>query len=320
VPINPLYAERFGWIPDLPLLEMMQDAELSDRVRASFTAGTSYMPPTVTIRDLNIDGPLGPGSLPIRVYSPLEPSEEDHIFVWVHGGGWVAGTLDEAENDWVARELVSRSGITVVTPDYALANGSTVTYPTLHGEVLTAFQWTVEHAEELGGNPEKVILGGASAGANLSAGAALEARDIGKQQPAALILAYPALHRSELVQTRDAAPLDEVPPVLRLQQPTLSMLFGAYLGASADNAPYASIEGQDLAGLPPALVLIDEYDDLRESAEVFVEEVRAAGGTATRYLAEGMAHGHLALAPTVEETDRSLALIANFITKHPGSN
>ena len=320
MPLNPLYVEQFGWVPNRPQLELMQDPEIMERVRASFTGETSYTPPEVTVRDLTIDGPQGPGTVPIRIYSPLEPTNSEHLFVWSHGGGWIAGTLDEPENDWVARELVTRSGITVITPDYALANGTTITYPTLHREVLATFNWTLEHAEELGGDPKKVVLGGASAGANITVGAALEARDSGQQQPAALVLAYPALHRSELLNHRNAALTAEVPPVLRLQYPTVTALLSAYLGANADNAPYASIDDQDVSGLPPALVLIDEYDDLRESAELFIERVHAAGGSATRYIAEGMAHGHLALPPTIEETDRSLDVIGSFIQDQPANN
>lgn len=315
--IHPIYAKQFGWVPNLPPMQLMADPELAARVRESFKGDPSYVPPVVATRELHIDGPLGRDSLRARVYSPTAPREQHPILVWVHGGGWIAGTIDEPESDWVARELVARAGITVITPDYALANGDDVTYPNLHREVLAAFEWATANATQLGGDPSHVVLGGASAGANLCAGAILEAKDTGSQLPAALVLAYPSLHRTELTEERKAPPLTEVPGVLRLEHPTLSVLYAAYTGSHADDAPYASIEGHDLAGLPPTLVLIDEYDDLRESGEVLIDELRAAGGTVTRYLAEGMCHGHLAMAPTIDETNRSIDVMAKFITARP---
>ena len=91
--------------------------------------------------------------------------------VWAHGGGFAAGDLDMPEADWVARSLAAR-GVTVVSVDYRLV-GDGCRYPAPSDDVLAAWRWTLAHAEELGVDPDRLAIGGASAGANLVAGAVL---------------------------------------------------------------------------------------------------------------------------------------------------
>lgn len=92
--------------------------------------------------------------------------------VWAHGGGFVAGDLDMPEADWVAGSLAAR-GVTVVSIDYRLAVDAAGRYPAGSDDVLAAWSWTLEHAEELGIDPSRLAIGGASAGANLVTGAVL---------------------------------------------------------------------------------------------------------------------------------------------------
>jgi acetyl esterase len=312
-PLDPLYRRQFGWASQLSLADFMASPDLAKRFRDSFQTDPSYQPPSVPTRELAIDGPLGPGSLRLRIYSPSELEEDGAALVWVHGGGWIQGSIDEPESDWIARELVARAGITVIAPAYTVANGTTVTYPSLHREVMASVRWTFDAADELHIDRDRVSLGGFSAGANLVVGAALEARDEGERLPASLVLAYPSLHRTALLEQPGWPSLEDVPALLRFPAPVLDYLYSLYLGKHSADARYASVEGHDLSGLPPALVIIDEYDDLRQSADTFIDGVRAAGGAVTRYVAEGMAHGHLALTPTVEETDRTLDIMTRFL-------
>jgi acetyl esterase/lipase len=91
--------------------------------------------------------------------------------VWAHGGGFAAGDLDMPEADWVARSLAAR-GVTVVSVDYRLV-GDGCRYPAPSDDVLAAWRWTLAHADELGLDRDRLAIGGASAGANLVAGAVL---------------------------------------------------------------------------------------------------------------------------------------------------
>ena len=117
--------------------------------------------------------PFGAADGLVRVYpADAAASRPTPGLVWAHGGGFVAGDLDMPEADWVARSLAER-GITVVSIDYRLVGDGAGRYPAGSDDVLAAWTWTLEHADELGIDPDHVALGGASAGANLVTGAVL---------------------------------------------------------------------------------------------------------------------------------------------------
>ena len=141
----------------------------------------------------------------VRVY-PAGPmtdasgGEPGAALVWAHGGGFAAGDLDMPEADWVARSLAAH-GVTVVSVDYRLV-GDGCRYPAPSDDVLAAWRWTLDHAAELGIDRARLVIGGASAGANLVTGAVLRLLgsggrvapgEAGRELPAGVFLAYPTL-------------------------------------------------------------------------------------------------------------------------------
>jgi acetyl esterase/lipase len=110
-------------------------------------------------------GPHGP--VPVRIYAP-DSSSGAPCLVWMHGGGFIGGHLDMPEADWVAREMVTRAGIVVVSVDYRLCTGG-VAYPVPHDDVVAAMRWVRGNAAALGADGGRISIGGASAGATLAA-------------------------------------------------------------------------------------------------------------------------------------------------------
>lgn len=259
---------------------------------------------TVTVTDRTIQGPHG--EVPVRSYvgaAPVDPNRAG--LVWVHGGSFAGGSLDMPEADWVAQQLAER-GITVVSVSYRLApradSGDAavppndgVHFPVASDEVVAAFTWTLEHANELGVDPALVSLGGASAGANLAAGASLRLRDAGGIQPRTILLAYPVVHarlpelRPELAEKVATLPWEtSFPPEI-----TLAMNLN-YVGDEAQLAnPYAFPGGHDLQGLPPTFILNSDHDRLRSSGEAYASELAAAGVDVLVLRENGTRHGHL---------------------------
>src|SRR3954452_927450 len=133
-------------------------------------------PPDVRVDERRVPGPHG--DVPVRIYSPRDGTPSGAGVVWMHGGAFVAGDLDMPEADALARELCARAGAVVVSVDYRLATGGG-RFPGPHDDVVAAWRWTAEHAAELGIDPARLAIGGASAGGNLAAGAALRLRDEG---------------------------------------------------------------------------------------------------------------------------------------------
>ncbi|UKA54000.1 alpha/beta hydrolase [Arthrobacter sp. FW305-BF8] len=281
-----------------------------------------YSPPDVPVHDLEVPGPNGP--VPVRIYGAGtgggSPDGGSPALVWMHGGNFAVGSLDMRESDQLGREVAARSGGVVVCVGYRLALDG-VHFPVPHEDVLAAWFWTRKHARELGVDPSRICLGGASVGGNLAVGAALFLMDAGLQLPAKLVLAYPFLH-GELPaglpsirpasQEREAPAMDELPPSLRFTDEDCRDMVENYIGGPLAMASSYAMPGHaDPAGLPPAAVLACGHDDLRFSAEAFVEGLRAAGIPVDYRVERGATHGYLNHSAALGVVQRGLQFLAD---------
>lgn len=244
--------------------------------------------------------------------------------VWAHGGGFAAGDLDMPEADWVARSLAAR-GVTVVSIDYRLVGDGSGRYPAGSDDVLAAWSWAIEHTDELGIDPSRLAIGGASAGANLVTGAVLRLLRVGERPtqeaasrnpvqagfrdgadpppqpavpPAGVFLAYPTLLAVQ--PAPDAALralLDANPEADRFGPAAVLDMYENYLGGPVDEAPLPAVPGRaeasDLMGFPPVLMINDEADELRVSGELFAATLASAGVAVDLVTEPGTEHGHL---------------------------
>jgi acetyl esterase len=245
----------------------------------------------VDVTDLTIAGRHG--EIPARGYRGAEAgASTGSALIWAHGGGFVAGDLDMPEAHWVSVEL-ARRGIPVLSIDYTkCADG--VHYPVPSDDVLDAWLWVAGHAEEFGVAPGHLHLGGASAGANLCAGAAKRVRDEGRLLPASLVLAYPVLH-AELPPASDAlrAALAARPPEFLTPKVMRDLNLNWVGSEDLFDDRYAFPANGDLSGLPPTYILNSEADSLRSSGEAFGAALAKAGVTARVEFEPGTLHGHL---------------------------
>jgi acetyl esterase len=316
MPIHSDVAARFHYLDGLSSLrEAYSDPVLIQQIRQFETWETAEGPPAVHTRAESVPGPHGP--VPVRIYTPAEhlPAGAPCL-VWLHGGGFIGGDLDMHEADWTAREVCAAAGAAVVSVDYRLAVGG-VSYPVPHDDTVAAVTWVRDQADDLGVDPSRISIGGASAGGNLTAGAALKLRDRDRWVPAALILVYPALHaRAPWPSARLAAALAELPPLFRVREGESNPLSENYLGGPLSSADgYAFAAGAILDGLSPTLVLNAEYDHLRASGEAFTAAAALAGVDIKQVVIRGMLHGFLNLPAEVGPVRCCLDLIAETVTR-----
>ncbi len=259
-------------------------------------------------------GPHGP--VPVRLYRPVAAGSSRPALIWLHGGAFLGGDLDMPEADWVAREIADRAGAVVVSVDYRLAVGD-VCYPVPHDDAVAAVRWVRDHAVDLGIDPARITLGGASAGGNLAAGAGLRLRDDENWLPATLCLVYATTHA--VVPPLSAgleARMREVPRLLRFLPEDRHFITTNYLGGPESTADgYAMPANAVLDGLCPVVMVNAEYDDLRASSEAFAAQLAVAGVDVRQVLVPGMLHGFLNLTSELGPVDGALALMADVVAR-----
>nr|WP_218852992.1 alpha/beta hydrolase [Microbacterium immunditiarum] len=235
----------------------------------------------VETSDVRIDGPQG-RAVPARLYRDGSAAASGHALVWVHGGAFIGGHLDMPESNWVALELAAR-GIPVLAVDYVKCLGD-VHFPEPSDDVLAAWRHAVAQAEELFGIPgASVLLGGASAGGNLTAGATARLRDAGEPVPGGLVLVYPVVHPNGPDASAD---LDPDSP-----HTALTLNFVGSREAALDPHAFAGLGAAD--GFPPTLIVVCERDGLRPSGEAFARQLDEAGVDVSLHLEVGADHGHI---------------------------
>ncbi|RSM43182.1 alpha/beta hydrolase [Amycolatopsis balhimycina DSM 5908] len=307
--LDPYVAHRLATVPDVSIEELLKDPLQRKRILEGSLDDRDYAPPAVTVTEEDVHGPHGP--VRVRLYRPRVGVRGPGL-VWAHGGGFLGGSLDMNEGDLVCRELCHRAGALVVSVDYHLADGNTTTYPIPHQDVLAAYEWVRARSRRWGADPARLALGGASAGGSLAVSATLELIDRGVAPPARLLLVYPALHDRLPESPEVLAKTRTLPRGARIQSSTMGYFFGVYRGKRTDT-PYLSVDHRDLGSLPPGLLVVNEYDDLRASGEAFAARARACGAELEVYLARGMVHGHLGMTPLVPEVHATLTELAQYI-------
>jgi acetyl esterase len=221
--------------------------------------------------------------LAVRVYTPSNAVDLPAL-VWIHGGGWVLGGLDGA--DELCRSLTTTATCVVVSVDYRLAPEHP--FPAGLNDCVAAFNWTVRNANDLGVDPARIAIGGDSAGANIAVAVCLQALRTGNPLPCFQLLAYPP---TDFESQRPSWTEHAEAPLLTAADARWFMSMYITDQADRDNPLVSPEKATTLAGLPPAHVITAEVDVLRDDSEAFVERLRADGvaATATRY--PGVFHG-----------------------------
>jgi acetyl esterase len=225
--------------------------------------------PMARIEDLTIPGP--DSEMPARLYVALgAPQPPQPMLVYYHGGGWVIGDLDT--HDSACRFLAEHSGCRVLSVDYRLA--PEYPFPIPVEDAVAAFAWAHEHAAELGADPERMAVGGDSAGGNLSTALCLQNRDAGHSQPAMQLLLYPVTDAVGGQQSRDT-----FAEGFLLTRSDMEWFENHYIpdGIDDDEPRASMMRAVDVSGLPPAYVATCGFDPLRDEGEIYAARMREAG-------------------------------------------
>lgn len=247
---------------------------------AATRAAMGSGPDMARVEDITI--PVQSGAIAARLYVPEVPIVG--LMVYLHGGGWMAGALDDF--DTLARELAMASHCAVLLPDYRLA--PEYPFPTPLDDALTATRWANVHARDVLGADLPLVLAGDSAGGNLAAVCALVLR--GEITVRLQILVYPVVDcdfdRRSYLEHATGMPLT---------RKDMIWFFDNYLlnGGQREDALVSPYRTSDLKGAPPALIFAAEYDVLRDEAMAYAARLAEAGVEVNATCRPGMTHGFL---------------------------
>jgi acetyl esterase len=273
--------------PELePFVASFPPADLTDPVAARKNlAALAAAAPAPDTADMEIEDRTVPADpdVPVRIY---HPHHAQGAIVWLHGGGFVMGDL-ETEHPWAVR-VANGSGAVVISVGYRRAPEHR--FPAALDDSYAVLSWTIEHAAELGIDPERIAVGGHAAGAGLAAAVALRARD--EQGPP---ICFQLLNQPELddrQETWSARHFTDTPFMTRAK---VAASWQHYLGSAAAT-PYASpARAADLTGLPPAYVTSAEFDPNRDEAIAYAQRLLQAGVPVELHQWPGTFHGSQAI-------------------------
>jgi acetyl esterase/lipase len=237
--------------------------------------------------------PRPDGAIRVRVYRPRNVVGLP-IHVFLHGGGFWLGSIDERVNEAMCRERSHRAGCVVVAVDYRLS--PEYRFPVPLEDCFAGLLWAAGNAARIGGDAANMSVGGVSAGATLAAAVALLCRD----REAAPRLRLQLLEVPPLDLTLEAMRQSGVGDDYGITVEEMRLCRDLYLASpgSVHDPLVSPLGATDLTGLPSTRIMTAEFDPLRHDGELFAARLSAAGTDVSHQRYPGAVHGSLALTGT----------------------
>ncbi|MCB0995562.1 MAG: alpha/beta hydrolase fold domain-containing protein [Acidimicrobiales bacterium] len=297
--VGPLLDPEIAAILEVAAMDL---SILSDDTVAAVRAGMAERAPVIELSDAveRTDHAI-PGAadgVSVRVHRPVGVTGSLPCVYWIHGGGYVLGSNDM--DDLRFDRWCPMYGCVGVSIDYRLAPETA--YPGPLDDCYAGLAWAVEHAGDLGIDPDCVGIGGNSAGGGLAAGLGLLTRDRGEIDLAFQLLVYPMI--DDRMITPSSTWKDPVWPPAANHYGWSSYL-GALYGTDDVPAYAAAARATELAGLPPTLITVGALDGFSDEDIDYALRLRHAGVPTELHVYPGGPHGFDALAAGTAVADRA---------------
>jgi acetyl esterase len=290
---------------DFKLLCDMTPAEARAAVATMAPFFSHGAPAIPHIEERTISAASGP--IRVRLYDPGVPAPAPTV-VFFHGGGWVLNDIELY--DGVTRQLAKRSGLRVLSVDYALAPEHR--YPVPLEDCIAAVRWAASEGAALGIDANRIALAGDSAGGNLALATCLALRDAGASPVRGAALIYGAYSGENDTPSCRAYGSG----AYYLSTADMLWYWNHYLGAAARNpAPLAAPLHADIAGLPPLYIAAAEFDPLHDDSMLLLDKLKRAGAEFEFELWKGMVHGSLNLMGWIPAMEPAVDRVGAFLRR-----
>ncbi len=247
----------------------------------------------VSTQDVTYPGAAG-GEIPARIYKPENAAADLPVILYIHGGGWVIADLDTY--DATPRALAKKANAIVASVHYRQAPEHK--FPAAHDDINAAYDWMLKNAQSWGGNPQKAVIVGESAGGNMAITAAMAARDKNLTAPLHVVAVYPVagtnLDTQSYMENENAKPLNKA---------AMRWFFDNTVQEQSDlsDPRLDLVKAVNLNNLPPVTIITAEIDPLRSEGTELAERIKAAGGQATARNFEGVTHEFFGMDAVVQK-------------------
>ena len=245
------------------------------------------------------------GEVRVRLVRPVGADTALPVILYMHGGGWVLGNA--GTHDRLVRELAVGAGAAVAFVEYD--RSPEARYPVAIEQGYAAARWIVREGAAYGLDPSRLAVAGDSVGGCMTAALTLMARDRGDVRFVHQSLYYPVTDAG-----MDTGTYRIFAEGYYLTAKAMAWFWDAYApDVSRRSEPYASpLRAASLAGLPPAFVIVDEADVLRDEGEAYAARLRADGVPVTTVRYDGTTHDFMMLNP-LSESRATRAAVAQSI-------
>ncbi|MEO6999358.1 MAG: alpha/beta hydrolase [Terracoccus sp.] len=261
----------------------------------------------VEVDDEWVTVPAEVGDVPVRIVRPVGATQALPAVLYMHGGGWILGNA--ATHDRLVRELAVGVGAAIVFVEYT--RSPEAHYPVAIEQGYAVAQWLHTEGASHAVDPTRIAVAGDSVGGNMAAALALMAKERGDVSFVHQSMYYPVTDAA-----MDTGSYEQFATGYYLAAKGMAWFWDAYLPDAGRRteitaSPYRA-GAEQLTGLPPAFLIVDEADVLRDEGEGYAAHLRAAGVEVTTVRYDGITHDFMMLNP-LRDTHATRAAIAQAI-------
>ena len=295
------------------LVNMLRDINemppLEDSRKQLDTLATKFdqpCPADVVTRDVQLPGLTGDRTARVYVPASGDPLAAQPTLLFLHGGGWVQGSL--TSNHSLCGKLAKQAGIRVIS--YADVRAHEHKFPAAPDDVLMVYRALLDGAGALGVQADQLVVGGDSAGGNLTAGLMHDLSSLGLPLPIGQLLIYPAVDGRMTSRSLNALAQQPLLPKSRID-----WFLDHYLPEGQDRTDprFSPLFSDHLAGQPPALIIVGGHDPLYDDGVSYADALRKAGVDAELVDYEGQVHAFLSLTKAIPQGREAVTLCARWL-------